>query len=87
VLGCVLRVLRAGPWTRIPPKKIPPTPEQLAKAAVAKRPKVLGRPDRVEVVLRFTLPRDVMERLTARAIREGRSIESVVAELLEHEPD
>ena len=31
------------PDPRIPPKKIPPTPEQLAKAAVAKRPTVLGR--------------------------------------------
>jgi hypothetical protein len=58
-------------------------PEQLAKAAVAKRPSPVGRPDKVEVTFRFTLPRDVMERLTARAIRERRSIESVVAEMLE----
>jgi hypothetical protein len=73
----------ALPPERIPPKKIPPTPEQLAKAAVAKRPKVLGRPDRVEVALRFTLSREAMEQITARAIREGRSVESLVAELLE----
>ncbi|HWM17692.1 MAG TPA: hypothetical protein VNP97_14025 [Microbacterium sp.] len=58
-------------------------PEQLAKAAVAKRPKVLGRLDRVEVALRFTLSRAAMERLTVRAIPEERSIESVVADLLE----
>jgi hypothetical protein len=73
----------ALPPERIPPKKIPPTPEQLAKAAVAKRPSPVGRPDKVEVALRFTLPRAAMEKLTARAIREERSIESVVAELLE----
>ena len=53
----------AIPPDRIPPKKIPPTPEQLAKAAVAKRPAVLGRSDRVEVALRFTLSRAAMERL------------------------
>jgi hypothetical protein len=75
----------AIPSERIPPKKIPATPEQLAKAAVAKRPAVLGRPDRVEVALRFTLSRAAMERLTAQAIREGRSVESLVAELLERE--
>lgn len=73
----------AVPPDRIPPKKIPPTPDQIAKAAVAKRPAVLGRPDRVEVVLRFTLSRPAMERLTARAIREERSVEAVVAEALE----
>ena len=71
------------PPDRIPPKKIPPTPEQIARAAVAKRPAVLGRPDRVEVTLRFTLSRAAMERLTARAIREGRSVEAVIADLLE----
>jgi plasmid stability protein len=35
--------------------------------------------------LRFTLARALMERLTARAIREGRSVEAVVAEILEGE--
>ena len=75
----------AIPPDRSPPKKIPPTPEQLAKAAVAKRPAVMGRPDRVEVALRFTLSRAAMERLTTRAIREGRSLESLIAELLEGE--
>jgi hypothetical protein len=73
----------AIPPDRIPPKKIPPTPEQIAKVAVAKRPAVLGRPDRVELVLRFTLSRAAMEALTARAIREQRSVEAVIAELLE----
>jgi hypothetical protein len=75
---------KPDPAPRIPPKKIAPTPKQIAKAAVAKRPKVIGT-DRVEVAIRFTLPRRVMERLTARAIREGRSVESVVAEVLERD--
>ena len=75
----------ARPPERIPPRKIPPTPEQVAKMAVAKRPAVLGRPDRVEVTLRLTLSRATMERLTGRAIREGRSVEAVVADLLERD--
>lgn len=74
----------AVPPDRIPPKKIPPSPEQIAKAAVARRPKVIGM-DRVEVTFRFTLSRAAMERLVARAIREGRRVESVVADLLEDE--
>jgi plasmid stability protein len=37
------------------------------------------------VAFRFTLPRGVMERLTARAIREGRSVEGLVAELIERD--
>ena len=67
------------------PRAARPTAEQIAKKAVAKRPTVPGRPDRVEVTLRFTLARALMERLTARAIREGRSVEAVVAEILEAE--
>jgi hypothetical protein len=77
----------AIPPERIPPKKIPPTPEQIAKAAVAKRPSPVGRPDKVEVMLRFTLPRALMERLTARAIREERSLESLVADILDANAD
>ena len=80
-----------SPWD--PPATVTPlprsastrTPEQIATAAVAKRPAVPGRPDRVEVAFRFTLARALMERLTARAIREGRSVEAVVAEILEAE--
>ena len=45
----------AIPPARIPPKNAPPTPEQLAKAAVAERPTVLGRPERVDLALHFTL--------------------------------
>lgn len=68
----------SDPW-------LPPTPDQVAKKAVAKRPTVPGRPDRLEVTFRFTLARALMERLTARAIREGRSVEAIVAEILEAE--
>ena len=57
-----------APDPRIPPKEMPPTPEQVAKAAVARRPKVIGT-NRVEVAFRYTLSCAAMERLTARAIR------------------
>jgi hypothetical protein len=39
----------------------------------------------VSYTLTLALPRDVAERLTARAIREGRNIEAVVTEMLEAE--
>ena len=77
----------AGGASALRPSASAGTPEQIAKKAVAKRPTVPGRPDRVEVTFRFTLARALMERLTARAIREGRSVESVVAEILEAEAE
>jgi hypothetical protein len=61
----------------------PLTPEQVAKKAVAKRPSPAGRPDKVEVTLRLALPRALMERLSARAIREQKSLELIVHELIE----
>ena len=51
-------------------------------AAVAKRSKVIGT-DRVEVTFRFTLSREVMEKLTTQAIREARTVEAIVAEIIE----
>ena len=39
----------------------------------------------MEISLRLILPRAVLERLSARAIREGRNLEGVVAEVLERE--
>jgi hypothetical protein len=62
---------------------VPPTPEQVAKAVTDKRPSPPGQPTKVEISLRLVLSRSVLERLSAQAIREGRNVESVVAELLE----
>ena len=47
-----------------------------------KPPSPVGQPTKVEISLRLVLPRPVLERLTAQAIREGRNIEAVVAEIL-----
>jgi hypothetical protein len=51
----------------------PPTPgqatQQIAQKVVAKRPNVLGNPNRVEVTFGFTLSQKTMERLTARGSR------------------
>ena len=41
-----------------------------------------GQPDKAEITLRLVLPRAVLERLRARAIREGRNVEAVVGEIL-----
>ena len=58
------------------------TPEQVAKTVTDKRPSPPGQPTKVEITLRLVLPRAVLERLSARAIREGRNVEAVVAEIL-----
>src|SRR5262245_31764325 len=47
------------------------TAAQLAKASVAKRPSLPGLPNLAEITLRLGLRRDVLERLTTRAITEG----------------
>ena len=60
-----------------------PTPEQLAKTVTDKRPSPAGLPDKAEITLRLSLPRAVLERLTARALREGRKLEALIQEILE----
>ena len=60
-----------------------PTPEQLAKAVVAKRPIPVGQPAKVELVVNLVVSRAAAERLTARAIREGRKLEALMGEILE----
>lgn len=63
-------------------RRTAPTPEQVAKAVTDKRPSPPGQPTKVEISLRLVLPRAVLELLSARAIREGRNVEAVVAEIL-----
>ena len=58
------------------------SPEQMAKASVAKRPSPVGQPDKVELAVKLVVRRDVAERLTARAIREGRKIEALMQDIL-----
>jgi hypothetical protein len=64
----------------LPTKKSPRSPEETARAAVARRPTTPS--GRVSYTLTLALSRDVAERLTARAIREGRNIEAIVTEIL-----
>ncbi len=59
------------------------TPEQLAKRLVSRQPSPPGIPDRAELTLKISLPRPLLEWLTARAIREGRRLEQLVMEMIE----
>jgi hypothetical protein len=59
------------------------SPEETARAAVSRRPTTPS--GRVSYTLTLALPRDVAERLTAQAIREGKNIDAIVTEILESE--
>jgi hypothetical protein len=58
-------------------------PEQAAKVAIARRTKPSALPDHVKLVLTLDLRRALAERLSAKAIREGRNLEGIVIEILE----
>ena len=55
------------------------TPEAMARAAGARKPTT---PSGHRVKLTLFLPHDVAEYVTARAIREGKNVADVVAEIL-----
>jgi hypothetical protein len=59
------------PEPRKGPKKIPPTPEQIAKVVTAKLPSPVGLPDKAELTLKVVLPRAAVEQLMVRARLEG----------------
>jgi hypothetical protein len=40
-------------------------------------------PTKAEIRLRLVLPRAVLERLSARAMREGRKLEALIQDILE----
>jgi hypothetical protein len=71
------------PELPLPTKKPSWSPEEIARKAVARRTTTPS--GSVNYTLTLALPRNVAERLTARAIREGRNIEGVVREILEAE--
>ena len=73
----------ALPLAKAPARRALPSPEEVAKIVTDKRPSPVGQPTRVEISLRLVLPRPVLERLSARAIREGRNIEGLIQEILE----
>jgi hypothetical protein len=66
-----------------PPQKVPPTPEQIAKRATNRRRSPPGQPEKAVVTLRLLLPRPLVERWSARAIREDVPLAAVVEEILE----
>jgi len=55
-----------------------PTPEQIAKVAIARRAKPSAVPGNVKLTLTFDIPRELAERLSAHGIREGTSLEAVI---------
>jgi hypothetical protein len=58
------------------------TPETIARRAVARKPMIRNR---VRLVVTLVLVRERAERLTARALREGKNLGALVAEILETE--
>jgi hypothetical protein len=58
-------------------------PQQAAKLAVARRARPSALSGHVKLALTIDMSRALAERLTARAIREGKNLEALVAEILE----
>ena len=71
------------PLAKAPARRATPTPEAIAKAVTDRDPSPVGMPELAAITLRLALPRAVLERLRARAIREGRKLEALVQEILE----
>ena len=57
----------------------------IARKLTSRRPSPPGIPHRVELALRISFPRTLVERLTAQAIREARRLEQVIIERIERE--
>src|SRR5262249_9423030 len=65
------------------PSRASSEPEQAARAAVAHEARaVASGADKVKLTLTVLLTRAQAERLTARAIREGKNLDALVAEIL-----
>lgn len=66
------------------PSRAPAEPAQAATAAMAHEARPIpSSPDKVKLTLNVSLSREQAERLTAKAIREGKNLEALVAEILE----
>ena len=68
---------------KAPARRATSTPEAIAKIVTDRGPSPVGLPNRAEITLRLSLPRAVLERLRARAIREQRKLEALIQEILE----
>ena len=80
-----VEIISPQPEPRKGPQKAGLTPEQVAKKVTDQRPSPVGQPTKVEITMRLVLPRIVLERLSARAIREGRRVEDLITEILGRE--
>ncbi len=69
--------------TATKPARIPMDIDQAARVAIARRAQRAGTGDKVRLTLTIFLNREQAERLSARAIREQKNLEAVVAEILE----
>ena len=67
---------------KVPAQPKAPTPETVAKIVTDRDPSPPGQPDLAQITLRLALPRAAIERLRARAIRDGRNLEGLIAEIL-----
>jgi hypothetical protein len=56
--------------------------EEAATIAVTRRTKPSVTPGQVKLTLTLDMPRALVERLSARAIREGKNLEAVIMEIL-----
>ena len=75
----------SAPKTMSTPKtrtRVIPAAEQAARAYIARRAKPSVVPGHVKLAFTLDLPREVAERLSAEAIREGVNLEAVVVDLL-----
>ncbi len=66
--------------------RVPATPEEAARTVTAHEPSAGPTGDKVKLALMLHLSRQQAERLTARAIREGKNLDALVAEILEAVP-
>jgi hypothetical protein len=62
-----------------------PTRQKVARAAIGHEATATPSREKVKLTLTVFLDREQAERLTARAIREGKNLEGLVAEILEGE--
>ena len=65
------------------PGKVAGTAGQPARRVTDPRPSPPGQREKAEITLPLVVRRAVLERLSARAIREGRNLPDIVAELLD----
>ena len=70
----------ALPLAKAPARRATPTPEAIAKTVTDRDPSPVGMPELAAITLRLARPRAALERLRARAIREGRKLEALVLE-------